>query len=136
MNAKELMIGDWIADKNKPHKVSAKDLHDMDVFPIYEDLAKPIRLTRKIFELNGWKLEHDKHNYLVLYKHTTEKYIWFMWDLKYRVIDIQTQASHLDLDKYNLCVTKVCVPCDYVHQFQHSLRLSGFTEMADNFKVE
>jgi hypothetical protein len=46
-----------------------------------------------------------------------------MWAVKEHNLDIQRQDEKLDM--YNLKVQRVCMPCDFVHQLQHALRLCG-----------
>lgn len=164
MEAKDLMIGDWVNIYVFPNENPQKE----DLFPARistimtplpsEDSGEhcecqfvatdggvgcasrrietclPIPLTPEILEKNGWKKEIDKEEYRVKYMLGEQgKNCWMMWSCKYHIIDIQRQDEKLDM--YNLCITKVCVPCEYVHQLQQALRLSELTDLADNFKV-
>lgn len=103
-------------------------------FIVGEKYIEPIPITPEILEKNGWKYEFDKEEYRVKYMLGEKgKNCWMMWSCKYHIIDIQRQDENLDM--YNLCITKVCIPCEYVHQLQQALRLSELTELANNFKV-
>lgn len=51
------------------------------------------------------------------------KNCWMMWAIKEHNLDVQRQDEKLDM--YNLKVSKVVIPCDFVHQLQHALRLCG-----------
>lgn len=134
------MIGDWVLLKDCDGAcdiitgITGRGvLLDSNSDGSFEDI-EPIPLTAEILEKNGWKKEIDKEEYRVKYMLGEQgKNCWMMWSVKYRIIDIQRQDENLDM--YNLCITKVCIPCEYVHQLQQALRLSELPELADNFKV-
>lgn len=85
---------------------------------------QPIPLTKEILKKNGWKYEFDKDDYMVKYDlHKKGKNCWMMWSIKKHNLDVQRQDEHLDV--YNLKVSRVVIPCDFVHQLQHALRLCG-----------
>ena len=156
MNIRELSIGDWVQNPlgaigwvnyirffhrdrgdnyGGCYSIEMAYSKDGDSYcTLEENEIKPIPITAEILEKNGWKYEFDKEEYRVKYMLGEQgKNCWIMWSCKYHIIDIQRQDA--DLDMYNLCITKVCAPCEYVHQLQHALRLSELPDLADNFKV-
>ena len=129
MKANELMIGDWVYNKNidKPMQVYPTMFSQM--FRTRPDATTedynifPIPLTAEILEKNGWKKEFDKKPYMTFYHLEDEKY-WLMWCISEHTLDIQRQNKTL-LDQYNLCAERAVIACEYVHQLQHALRLCG-----------
>jgi hypothetical protein len=129
MKANELMIGDWVRYPNGKGRilVLAQDglyLEDKEgrCYACSYDKIRPIPITPEILEKNGWKHEFDKKPYMVKYDLAVEgKNCWMMWAIKEHNLDIQRQDEKLDM--YNLKVQRVCMPCDFVHQLQHALRL-------------
>ena len=134
LSVKSLQIGDWvkISHRNKIGKIYRIDeangkgnghaaVIDGDY---HESLLEPIPLTPEILEKNGWRHEFDKTDYMVKYDLGEEgKNCWMMWAIKEHNLDVQRQDEKLDM--YNLKVSKVVIPCDYVHELQHALRLCG-----------
>lgn len=91
---------------------------------IWCEYLDPIPLTPEILEKNGWKHEFDKTDYMVKYDLAQKgEYCWMMWATREHNLDIQRQDKKLYM--YNLKVQRVCIPCDYVHQLQHAMRLCG-----------
>jgi hypothetical protein len=87
--------------------------------------AEGVPLTPEILKKNGWKYEFDKKKYMVKYDLKKEgKDCWMMWSIDEKTLDLQRQDADL-LDIYNLCVQHVVIPCNYVHELQHALRLCG-----------
>lgn len=133
MKAKELMVGDYVNYRGQIIKVTS--LYDKggsnevgwgikeDTW-VNADNVESIPLTPEILERNGWIHEFDKTDYMVKYDLGKEgKNCWMMWAIKEHNLDIQRQDENLDI--YNLKVSRVVIPCDYVHQLQHALRLCG-----------
>lgn len=137
MKAKDLQIGDLvkITEPDDFHgyigevriinditgyiTIAIPFMHTTDV--LCDDL-EPIPLTKEILKKNGWKRENDKKAYMVNYDfEQNDMNCWCMWCIKERNLEVQTQSS--DLSKYNLCVRRVVIPCDYVHELQHALRM-------------
>lgn len=140
MEAKELMIGDWV--HNETHLFGilhfSEDIKVMNVYDglinyVVEELGlitgyelnecHPIPLTPEILEKNGfvfdncfWVIENPKYNAKTLITY-------------YSVDDDVANAflGHWAFDE-NFAI-------DYVHELQHALRLCGLNELADNFKV-
>jgi len=124
MEAKDLMIGDWVQIKNhldydKVEEIAMDEnlkwyiscAYSATLFRIYEFNITPILLTEEILNLNNW---FNNGNDCYIYKGT---------DLK----------RNIDLIEKVLNTTNVI---EYVHEFQHLLRLYNRNDMADNFKIE
>ena len=102
----------------------AVDDEDRMSWGIWTEFLEPVPLTVEILEKNGWKHEFDKTEYMVKYDLGKEgKNCWMMWSIKEHNLDVQRQDEKLDM--YNLKVSRVVIPCDYVHQLQHSTRMCG-----------
>ena len=116
MKANELMIGDkvmvkvlsQIPDTYLPHTWTAND-YSRDI------QFKTIPLTAEILEKNGWKETAYWHEY-----QDGENII------QCRLPDMRGVINEIEINHFK---------CEYVHQYQHLLRLYGLNELADNFKV-
>lgn len=99
MNAKELMLGDWVKSRGKIEQVS--EVYDgflcTDSFEDSHDYHfDPLPLTEEILQKNF---------------PTPEEIVW--WPLKDGSFRVEMQDdTHLIIGKYN-----------YVHELQHALRL-------------
>lgn len=124
MNAKELMIGDWVNHLNNPQRI--KGAVDFTFAKDFE----PIPLTAEILEKNGFvkvKREWSSYWYLdfdeTIHIEITDK----------KILNVWMDYDGNDYDQYS----DYCMPVpEYVHELQHALRLCGLTELADNFKIE
>ena len=127
MKTTELMIGDWVISnkrgKNEIVKVVSFDgginccWIGADCFlglVACEDLS-PISLTPEILEKNGWKETQYWHEYQDS-KNT----------IQCCLPDMRGRINGVEIENFK---------CEYVHQYQHLLRLCGLDELADNFKV-
>ena len=127
MNSKELMIGDWVLLNGNPLKIQAIDslgaeiVANGDLFCIKEDRwaytadkIDSIPLTPEILEKNGW----NHSNRLMITRIDDNDFYWS-----------EELGGILYKNQYNMC------NCKYVHNLQHALRLCGFDELADNFKI-
>lgn len=109
MKATELQIGDWILYSDKPVKVL--QLSENGKY----DWVKPIPLTIEILEKNGWKETQYWHEYQDG-KNT----------IQCCLPDMRGIINGIEIEHFK---------CEYVHQYQHLLRLCGLDELADNFKI-
>lgn len=109
MKANELMIGDWIFYGDKSVKIL--QLSENSKY----DWVKPIPLTYEILEKNGWKETQYWHEY----QDGNNSIQACLPDMRGRINGIEVEHFR----------------CEYVHQYQHLLRLCGLDELADNFKV-
>lgn len=128
MKCQELQIWDWITDGHGfPMQIT--NVGDDYAYATFEgnegdpwefddkdEQPHPILLTPEILEKNGW-----------------ERTGIFFTEKK---IDENTHLSWSDIygsvlyqNDYYMC------DCKYVHNLQHALRLCGFNELANNFKV-
>lgn len=109
MKATELQIGDWILYGDKPVKVL--QLSENGKY----DWVKPIPLTHEILEKNGWKETQYWHEYQDN-KNT----------IQCCLPELRGKINGIEIEYFK---------CEYVHQYQHLLRLCGLDELADNFKL-
>lgn len=140
MATQELMVGDWVqigeADNYHGYVGKVKIINsitgyvtvfisDGNLHDVLIDDLEPIQLTNDILKMNGWKREVDKKVYMSNYEFENGgKNYWLMWCVKEHNLEVQSQDD--ELGKYNLSVRRVVIPCDYVHELQHSLRMIGF----------
>lgn len=123
MEAKELMIGDWVKCTDPiPMQITAIDSWDM-VVEDQEGLKveigdlQPIPLTEEMLMLNGF-----------------EKYPWDNSAVQFVFLDEEAlihYGSGIFCYKEN-----TSIKIKYVHELQHLLRLCELNELADNFKIE
>ena len=130
MKATELMVGDWVLYGEKPRQVRYINdrvwwdgsCHNDEIgFTHHEDEwiaahnAKPISLTPEMLVRNGWKETQYWHQYQEG-KNT----------IQCCLPDMRGRINGIEIEHFK---------CEYVHQYQHLLRLCGLNELADNFKV-
>ena len=117
MKAADLMIGDWVY--NSYHKKNIKwnysEMFCPNGIPVIGRDLKPIPLTPEILEKNGWKETQYWHEYQDG-KNT----------IQCCLPDMRGIINGIEIEHFK---------CEYVHQYQHLLRLCGLDELADNFKV-
>ena len=151
MKCKELMIYDWIEDRNGfPMKLSmigethacAAVLDVAGVVGSYWDFDDnsiepyPIKLSGEILEKNGWVFNEEEMNYGVKIKEC-----WSCCDgeVKMSVFfpDGDGEGRMLILYERLLDQTSDTILYDnaYVHILQHQLRCYGLNELADNMVV-
>ena len=130
MDIKELMVGDLVHHQgtyirvycieyvsneetgfyNAVHGIT---LNGHEPICIHPSFLKPLSLTETLLKLNGWELL-DSNDKDVFWKEDSTNFIVSSWcDFFYR-------------DE---------IPIRYVHEFQHILRLCGYANLADTFKV-
>ena len=125
MKAAELMIGDLVCLKDDikcelPLKIDGVLTDDISLegegfLGGAEGLIRPIPLTPEILEKNGWKETEYWHEY------NDGNTI-----IQYSLSNIWGIINGIEIEHFK---------CEYVHQYQHLLRLCGLDELADNFKV-
>lgn len=133
MKLKDYMVGDWILSEHQfPMKVVSVSTdylyadfegNEGDFFEFDEKfMPKPIPLTKEIMFANGFKSNGYKGNLV----HKTDK------DLKvYYDIDHFEGADWIVKEWSVIGISGI----EYVHEYQHYLRLVGKTDFADNFKI-
>ena len=117
MKTTDLMIGDWVY--NSYYKKNINWWYSDMICPngllvIGRDI-KPIPLTPEILKKNGWKESEYWHEYK-----DGENIIQCC------LPDMRGRINGIEIENFK---------CEYVHQYQHLLRLCGLNELADNFKV-
>ena len=116
MKATELMIGDKVMVKVLSQIPDTYVLHTWTANDYSRVLqVKPIPLTPEILEKNGWKEAEYWHEY-----QDGENIIQCC------LPDMRGRINGIEFENFK---------CEYVHQYQHLLRLCGLNELADNFKV-
>ncbi len=127
MDYKDLQINDWVylSESTKyAMQVSSIDKYecsldfegnDGDPFlAIYgEGGIAPIPLTEEMMEMNV----------------DTDDFTW--WETESgegETVQMRAVMTH--------CVNVVCCDFRFVHEFQHALRLLGYNDIADNFKIK
>ena len=128
MEAKELIIGDWVYGlSNSPRKVQGlRDYNEENVVVadhwVNCKQLTPILLTEAILTKNGFAKRiddmGDKYCEIKDYGYT----IYYFFD--YNVINITIGRNHIFVEDKK-----------FVHELQHVLRLCGLTDLADNFEV-
>ena len=138
MEAKELMIGDWVGrvfdDKHIDYR-QVDWIRTGEIGMRYQKVwaigcIEPIPLTPEILEKNGWdvcryKFEDDIPNTC----DKEERGNQLKWMCETLAIWIAYEENS------DGAYADIIVPCKYVHQLQQALRLVGLNDLADNFKV-
>ena len=125
MKVTELMIGDWVCLKDDikcelPLKVDGVLTDDISLegegfLGGFDGLIRPIPITPKMLVKNGWKEAQYWHEY------QDSKSM-----IQCCLPDMRGRINGIEIEHFK---------CEYVHQYQHLLRLCGLDELADNFKV-
>ena len=141
MKCKELQIFDWVQDKNgfqwqiigvgddyayatfEDNDGDPWEFNDKDYQPCAIEITEDT-LKQNKWEVQGYSLLPSEHYFV---KDDGGNHL--LW-------------SHGTLSIWLACgednagvVSDVVLPCKYVHQLQHALRLCGLDELADKFKV-
>ena len=116
MKPTDLMIKDWVMVKVLSQIPNTYVLHTWTANDYPRNLqVKPIPLTTEILEKNGWEQTECCHEYQYG-KNIIQSRPPYMW---------------ISINGINIEAFK----CEYVHQYQHLLRLFGLNELANNFKI-
>ena len=132
LNGKELMLGDYvnIADYDYPEVVGiVREIHvdgdeilvscidnSNDKFTLTDEYIHELFLSKTFFLENGFKELHVYEDFTLLYNE----------DIKVAVKIIHGNCFKCDINSINL---------EYVHEFQHLMRLLGLFKYANNLKV-
>ena len=127
MRCKELMLSDWVATEHgfpmqitnvgEDYAYATFEGNEGDPweFNDKDDQPYPIPLTYEILKKNGWK----------------DAEFW----CEYEEGNNSIQACLPSMRGIITGVEIELFKCEYVHQYQHLLRLCGLDELADNFKI-
>ena len=124
IKCRDLMVWDWCCDQHGfPMQIT--NVGDDYAYATFEgnegdpwefddkdDQPHPIILTPEILEKNGWWYDSDD-----MWQHEEVGFYIEKWNGRFQCYDIND------------------IKLDSVHQLQHTLRLCGLDELADNFKV-
>ena len=145
MKLTDLSIGDLILINNTPHKIQAIDGIDAEVQAddeLYyvgedrchsEDKIEGIPITPEILEKNGFYDSYTKRYYKRFYSNGCFD---IAISLVYREIEVSKvccAGTDCEEEEYGSAIAfgnDICV-----HTLQHTLRLCGLNELADNFKI-
>ena len=122
MQAKYLMVGDWVSYNETPQQILEISGIDDEVYLETDELVhqseiQPIPLTPEILEKNGFRIIFDGELHVSYFKDIES----FHTEVKVDKIGIYQKLSMLD----GLGNGVAIVECKYVHQLQHALRLCG-----------
>ena len=127
IRCRDFVVGDWVANRNgSPMQIVAVDEDNAYACEGNEERPwifgddegyepQPIPLTPEILEKNGWKEDEYWHEY----KDGGNIIQCCLPVMRGRINGIVIENFQ----------------CEYVHQYQHLLRLCGLNELADNFKI-
>ena len=123
MKATDLMIGDWVCLRDdvqyeSPMKVDGILVHNISLegegfLGDADEIIRPIPLTAEIMEKNGFDRYYESNFYSLL-----------------NGFNVAIADEHYITSAFNVAITVY-----YVHELQRALRLCGFNDLADNFKV-
>lgn len=118
MEAKELMIGDWVEIKEDGKHLKYTQVQTIGSTNV--DYYYPISLTPEILEKNGWEKLGDRF----LFRHDDVPFdigISDAYPFEKMFVSIRTERP--------------IIAMLYVHEAQHALRLCGFDNLADNLVI-
>lgn len=125
MKRNDLMVDDWVTLNGVDYKWQWTH-HDFTAAD-FDNEIEPIPLTIEILEKNGWKAAKNGTGEFILWVEENGEQR-FNPDL---TITLDITGSWL---KMNHGVFKGLY-LDHVHVLQHALRLSGYNQLANNFKI-
>ena len=123
MDAKELMIGDWVYWVKKEKKpvqvteISRGCIFTDVVYPLDLHEIQPIPLTPKILSNNGFNADYEDRTEYTL-KHKVDGYLKYSVTVNLAAKSCCTVYNRLDMRYYNGRI-------ENVHELQHLLRMMG-----------
>ena len=128
MKEKDLMIGDKVMVKVLSQIPNTYVLHTWTANDYSRDIqVKPIPLTAEILEKDGWERDIDKE-WEYNNSHILPHYC-YQWEKQNVKIEMYAGLEGFTI---SLIIGRRFYA---VHELQHVLRLYGFDELADNFKI-
>ena len=145
MKCKELQISDWIADNNGfqwqiigvgvDYATFEDNEGDCCEFDDKDDQPEGIPLTKEILDDNGFRYEKDYGSFYrsILGSYSSEYCVCVEW----METSEGRKICYIECVKreHNEESSAVIRREFYVHTLQHTLRLVGLKELANNFKV-
>ena len=144
MKCQELQIWDWITDGHGfPMQIT--NVGDDYAYATFEgnegdpwefddktEQPQPIEITYDLLKANGWKVLIDEYAVTcVLGCFYESNSVLIEWDKSRKILTIWCDWINGNSRKS----ADIIIPCKYIHQIQHVLRLAGMTELANKFKV-
>lgn len=138
MKATELMIGDWILYGDRPVKVL--QLSENSKY----DWVKPIPITKAILRHSGWDVTDSPATQgKPIGKIKVKRQGDYDYEIQYRIghyfrLDAFLRKELMKPDEVYYFFPPVTIMIDHnwgVHELQHALRLLGFDDVADSFKI-
>lgn len=127
MDAKELMIGDWVSHNGIRNRIAPADLIP-DVHKKWLEEAQPIPITHEILEKNGFYVKREFNGGVIEETCSLDKTSWVSFTMYgFRAgwlcewARIGCRLHIYNIDKNN----EFCGTVKYVHELQHALRLCG-----------
>ena len=139
MKVSELQLGDIVSCLGDPVRVVSLSIKDDEPIGIMSPLktietfrdedVKPVPLTTKILEMNGWSSYEyyhvlEKDNYRLKVEFADDGLLNLSYDLKGTISGHPFYMCHIN-----------DLTLSYVHELQHALRLVGLNDLAKNLKV-
>ena len=146
IRCRELQYGDWITDNNgfpmqittvgEDYAYATFEGNEGDPweFDDKDDQPQPIEITRELLKANGWKAESfmaSPWNGFVLTYYFVKDEGDIHLEFKCNTLTIWFNYDKGD----DGAIADISIPIKYAHQLQQVLRLVGFNELADNFKI-
>ena len=142
IRCRDLMLGDWITNRNGfPMQIT--NVGEDYAYATFEGLEgdpweyddkdcqpSPIEITHEMLGANGW-IVYDSRVLINLGSSISIKDEGNI-HLEFKEGEL---SVWLDYENSDGEYADILVPCKYVHQLQHALRLCGLDELADNFKI-
>lgn len=147
MNATELMIGDWVFTRGE--KIQVTQLYDGYICTehhkdSHDYYFNPIPLTPKILKNNGWEIiDVPATQGKPIGKIKVKRQGDLDYEIQYRIghyfrLDAFLRKELMKPNEVYTFFPPVTIIIDHnwgVHELQHALRLLGFSDVADNFKI-
>ena len=144
MKCKDLMYGDWCRDGHG-YPMQITNVGDDYAYATWEgnegdpwefddkdDQPCAIEITEEVLKVNGWKLDTNSlprsfKDYCYVKDESGKHFLW-----SYGMLSLWFISDEINYRR----IPDMEIPVKYVHQLQQVLRLTGMTDMANNFKVK
>ena len=127
IKCRDLMVRDWVTNEHR-FPMQIINIGDDYAYATFEGndgdpwefddkdyQPQPITITPEILEKNGWVYTE----YWYEYKNSENI-------IQCQLPNMRGRINEVDIEHFR---------CEYVHQYQHLLRLCGLDELADNFEI-